>query len=1013
MAGNIFQQRITPVKPKVIETQQIFVYVEEATYDKAGIASFTNEHFIVNNGKVELATLKLSSDPFNKPSLIQLDKNDFKVNNRITSINWPYAYKGTDNANTNGWGLVKIGENSIGWLKYDANNLLVVDTDKVKSFVDEKIAPIVADVDSMKSSIDTAVALVDANNKLVIKLNSDFINLDTKVSTYDDAIASKLNKNKNYAVPGLTISTTIKNGDTNGEILLETEYNNLEGKFGKSRLVLNETGVYIGHVDTDTPITLEKIATEPYVQNELSKLTFIHILNTSSQLVITATSDTVQSVATKYVQDNYGRDPQQWDGLVITMTDSNNDKILYTYTKASQMWLNVGINNVDLTDYVSKDGISDININYGEETVLYDTTDGITITSNGQIKYKDNTVHQITTEYNLPIIAGDNITIDATSTNNKIVISAKGGEGIKTFTGRGTSEGNDAFFAFLQDLAPGDYFWLNGLSGNVITPIAQYSTVTGKILMQLVDGPSSYVMPGSTSLVSKTSKVKLINCFKLLAKGLTYTDTARDLKGGSFASTYNTIHKYNLTADLDDTKEYELYFAERMEVDNKFETGYAYSFVGVSTKIDANKSHTRVLLRLDATTAITENNEQAVTSGAVYTALQGKQATLTTAQLSAVNSGITSEKVTQIETNATNITLKQDKLTAGENITIENNVISAKGSDLTNYYTKTQIDTMLSVKVDKSVTYKVDESSTDTCTQEIINTNDGVGLSSSLGDEKPKSLITLTPTTIANLLYGKGDTTEIVQCSAAYGSDTGSTYRIDVMTTDTATSRTSTSTLLIDKEGVSISTDVGTGTSNTIYINDLYISSNTDNIIDLGTPTARFKNLYLAGNLSDGTNQVSIANIAKGQIKTIIYDNTTLKDHLTEIIGYTNIENGGTLLSIGFKTGTASVLANATKVVMANSVSPVVSTASQVVLKPGTFYSFRSADIESNKLTLNGPNGIDGCSSTNVEITATTCSMDGCGSTVNTDGAIETICFKSINLLEIPLEHLVIDYFTV
>lgn len=417
MAGNIFQQRITPLKPKVIETQQIFVYVEEATYDKAGIASFSNDHFIVNDGKVELSTVKLSESPFDKPSLIQLDRNDFKVNNKITSINWPYAYKGNDNANTNGWGLVKIGEKSIGWLKYDANNLLAVDTDKVNASVDAKIAPITADIDSMKDSIDTVVALVEDNNKLVIDLNA-------KVSTYDNAIASKLNKNTNYTVPGLTINTTIKNGDTSGEILLESKYNNLEGKFGKSRLLVNEDGIYIGHVDTDTPITLEKIATQPYVQNELSKLTFIHILNTSSQLVITATSDTVQAVATKYVQDNYGRDPQQWDGLVITMTDSGNDKILYTYTTASRMWLNVGVNNVDLTDYVSKDGISDININYGEESVLYDTTDGITVTSNGQIRYKDNTVHQINTEYNLPIIAGDNTNIDADVVNKKIVISS-------------------------------------------------------------------------------------------------------------------------------------------------------------------------------------------------------------------------------------------------------------------------------------------------------------------------------------------------------------------------------------------------------------------------------------------------------------------------------------------------------------------------------------------------------------------------------------------------------------
>lgn len=355
-----------------------------------------------------------------------------------------------------------------------------------------------------------------------------------------------------------------------------------------------------------------------------------------------------------------------------------------------------------------------------------------------------------------------------------------------------------------------------------------------------------------------------------------------------------------------------------------------------------------------------------------------------------------------------------NKLVAGETITIGEKTYTYDENIL--YVTEDNTQEQIDTKVDKIVTYKPDETSTDTCTQEIINTTDGLGLSSSLGEEKPKSLITLMPTGIVNLLYGKGDSSEIVQSTATYDEDIGSAYRIDIMTTDTSTSKTSASTLLISKDGVSISTNVGTGNSNTIYINDLYISSNTDNIIDLGATATRFKNLYLAGNLSDGTNQISVANIVnatKGQIKTITYDNTTLKEHLNEIIGYTNIENGGTLLSIGFKTGSASVLANATKATIANAANPAVATASQVVLKPATFYSFRSADIESNKLTLNGPNGIDGCSSTNLEITSTACSIDGCGTTVNADGAIEMICFNAINLLEIPLEHLVIDYFTV
>ena len=147
-------------------------------------------------------------------------------------------------------------------------------------------------------------------------------------------------------------------------------------------------------------------------------------------------------------------------------------------------------------------------------------------------------------------------------------------------------------------------------------------------------------------------------------------------------------------------------------------------------------------------------------------------------------------------------------------------------------------------------------------------------------------------------------------------------------------------------------------------------------------------------------NKLVWENVSTGQIKTVTYDNTTLGDHIADILQYINVENGGTLLSIGFKTGTASVLANATKATITNGANPTVATSSEAVLKPATFYSFRSADINKTgnvtNLTLNGPNG-----------------LNGCGQNINSDGAVEIITFKGVNLLSIPLEHLVIDYFIV
>lgn len=42
---------------------------------------------------------------------------------------------------------------------------------------------------------------------------------------------------------------------------------------------------------------------------------------------------------------------------------------------------------------------------------------------------------------------------------------------------------------------------------------------------------------------------------------------------------------------------------------------------------------------------------------------------------------------------------KQETLTAGDNITIEDNVISAASTDLSNYYTKTEVDAAITSAV--------------------------------------------------------------------------------------------------------------------------------------------------------------------------------------------------------------------------------------------------------------------------------------------------------------------------
>ena len=65
------------------------------------------------------------------------------------------------------------------------------------------------------------------------------------------------------------------------------------------------------------------------------------------------------------------------------------------------------------------------------------------------------------------------------------------------------------------------------------------------------------------------------------------------------------------------------------------------------------------------------------TTAAVTTALASKQDTLSSSQLTAVNSGITSSLVTQIGTNTTAISGKQDTLTTAQQTAVDSGITSA------------------------------------------------------------------------------------------------------------------------------------------------------------------------------------------------------------------------------------------------------------------------------------------------------------------------------------------------
>jgi hypothetical protein len=61
------------------------------------------------------------------------------------------------------------------------------------------------------------------------------------------------------------------------------------------------------------------------VDKEVQNINAVQIRNIEPNLIINSIVADVQEVATQYIVDNYNRQPQQNDGLFITLTDANND----------------------------------------------------------------------------------------------------------------------------------------------------------------------------------------------------------------------------------------------------------------------------------------------------------------------------------------------------------------------------------------------------------------------------------------------------------------------------------------------------------------------------------------------------------------------------------------------------------------------------------------------------------------------------------------------------------------
>ena len=204
-----------------------------------------------------------------------------------------------------------------------------------------------------------------------------------------------------------------------------------------------------------------------------------------------------------------------------------------------------------------------------------------------------------------------------------------------------------------------------------------------KVSGSLQHGNYTYTLPnknGTFALTSDIPSVPTVN-----------NGTLTIQKNGSNVATFTANQSGNSTANI-------VVPTKTSDITN--DSGYLTSIpkasastlggikVGNNLTISSDGTLSANASTITVDSALSSTSTNPVQNKVINTALNGKQASLSTAQLNAVNSGITAAKVTTYDGYASQIATKadlsalddkQDALTAGDHIDITNDVISATG----------------------------------------------------------------------------------------------------------------------------------------------------------------------------------------------------------------------------------------------------------------------------------------------------------------------------------------------
>ena len=85
--------------------------------------------------------------------------------------------------------------------------------------------------------------------------------------------------------------------------------------------------------------------------DNVNHITYLNkVVDGSSE--VQATEATVDEVCNAYVQTNYSRSPKEKDGIVVTLTDKSNDKVLFMYMNNS--WVDISRNAMEIANATSE-----------------------------------------------------------------------------------------------------------------------------------------------------------------------------------------------------------------------------------------------------------------------------------------------------------------------------------------------------------------------------------------------------------------------------------------------------------------------------------------------------------------------------------------------------------------------------------------------------------------------------------------------------------------------------------